>query len=225
MTQPRTPLHPGPGPRNQHARSHSPVPRNRRNNNTRPATTKGRNKAPTGYCRRCWKADTVREHNPNTPGRCNRHHQEIEKELREEDARANRKKDRHAARHEPRLNAGTAINIALAWLARETGAGREDSSHTLSTQVLDAFWDSIPDSNTLAQSQVNKAYNAATQAYEALTGLTYQPTPCPKCQDQNAQSRQGNDFTCQACGWSAPKGSFSDIYLEIAAPLRPSQST
>lgn len=199
------------------------MPRNRKNTNARPTTTKGRSKAPGGYCRRCWRNGTVQEHNPNTPGRCTRHHHEIEHQLQQEKAQATRKRNAPPEQKEPRLNADTAINTALAWLARETGAGREDFCPGLSTKILDAFWDSIPDSNTLTQSEVNKAYQAATQAYEALTGLTYQPTPCPKCKDQNAQSRQGNDFTCQACGWSAPKGSFSDIYLEIAAPLGPAK--
>jgi hypothetical protein len=175
--------------------------------------SRGAAEAPHGYCRRCWKAGTVRQGGP-TPNRCRLHHQQIRQEEKSAEENA-------AGRRESEMESADAVFTAMKWIARETGAGYGDSPPGLTEKVHDAFWNALPDSPAATQEQVDAAHRAALDAYEKLTGVRPEPAPCPECGDQDPESRNGNNFTCMACGWSAPEGAFGAVHTAMQAGRQP----
>ena len=96
------------------------------------------------------------------------------------------------------MESADAAFTAMKLIARETGAGYEDSPPGLTAAVYNAFWNNMPNSPTVTQEQIDAAYRAALDAYEKLTGVRPEPAPCPECGNRDPESRKGNNFTCRA---------------------------
>ena len=166
---------------------------------------RGGREAPRGYCRRCWKTGTVRRAG-RRPTRCDMHDRQIAEEEREQ-------REHRAERDRAELEAADRTFTAMKWLARETGAGYENSPEELNSVVYGAFWDAMPETGEPTQEQVDEAFRAGIRAFEEYTGTPSIPAACPSCGDQDRRSRSGNDFTCRACGWTAVSGTFGAVYI------------
>ena len=122
-------------------------------------------------------------------------------------------REKREERENAELENADSIFTALKWLARETGAGYEDSPEELNDAVFDPFWKTMPDRKIVRQAEIDVAYQATISAFEQYTEEEVSPYPAPSARTKTTAAAAETDFTCRACGWQAPDGAFGAIFL------------